>query len=185
LPEVKKRAPGRSAVVVELPVTVCDPLDQIRVRDVGGSVGGGQHRGACPGSPPFSLYRRVTGAHQPLNGWGSPIRSGSGRWAIQGRNGSFCMAVGPCRKRSNLTQPGHGGNIDDEHDHPNNQAATKHEEVTHTTMTDHHIYYTCDYVPFGIWEYAISNISDCYLIFLNSVTQCVLKFLNQLTRTLK
>jgi len=80
---VKKRAPGRSAAAVELPVTACDPLDRIRVRDVGGSVGGGQLHGACPDSPLFSLYRRVTGAHQPLNGWGSPISSGSGRWAIQ------------------------------------------------------------------------------------------------------
>ena len=89
--ETKKRTPGSGAAAVDLPVTACDPLDRIRVRDVGGSVGGGQLRGACPGSPPFSLYRRVTGAHQPLNGCGSPIRSGSGekriplhgRWAMQ------------------------------------------------------------------------------------------------------
>ena len=77
LSEVKKRTPGSGAAAVDLSVTAYDPLDRIRVRDVGGSVGGGQLRGACPGSPPFSLYRRVTGAHQPLNGCGSPIRSGS------------------------------------------------------------------------------------------------------------
>jgi len=85
---------GRSAAAVELPVTACDPLDRIRVRDVGGSVGDGQLHGACPGSPPFSLYRRVTEAHQPLNGWGSPIRSGSGRWAMQGRTDPSAWPLG-------------------------------------------------------------------------------------------
>jgi len=49
---MKKRAQGRSAMAVHLSVTACNPLDRIRVRDVGESVGGGQLRGACPGSPP-------------------------------------------------------------------------------------------------------------------------------------
>jgi len=85
LPEVKKRTPGSSAAAVDLPVTACDPLDRIRVRDMGESVGGGQLRGACPGSPPFSLYRS-----------GADLAVGP-----SGENGSLCMAVGPCRKRSN------------------------------------------------------------------------------------
>ena len=59
LAKLKERAPAHSALVVELPVTACDPLDRIRV-EMWEGVLAAANLVVCALDPLLFLYHRVT-----------------------------------------------------------------------------------------------------------------------------